>query len=264
MAKWIKNTDTIDHTYAGQLIPYGTYYEIQPVEEHLWANDSTLLTDIGSGNATVAKDDSGSNDITDVATAINYLKDISNGPVDVDGAPLTRTKVTKTGWHYQCNAVEWTSAKLSSMYNKNKAESDLGYTNIKYYDNTDTELVAGTQAELDSDCVKTVLTWEPPQDIELIGGTMYQSSAPINDVRLWVTAIPDLPVASGGSVPFCTGGINLKYMGSGAIYTVDGKVPKMMPYSATYHTNKLEITIIHPAGEKHSIMMVFQLFRENI
>ena len=264
MAKWIKNADTLDHTYVGQLIPAGTYYEIQLTEERDWANNSTLLTDIGSGVAVVAKDDSGSNDIVDVALGINYLKDIDNAPVDTDGAPLTRTKLTKTGWHYQCNAVEWTSAKLSSIHNKNRSEADLGYTTIKYYDNTNTELTAGTQTELDNNCVKTVITWEPSQDVEIIGGTLYQSASPSGNIRLWVTAIPDLTVAQGGSVPFCTGGINLKLMGAGAVYTVDGKTPKMMPYNNIYHTSKFEIATIHPVGEQHTIMMVFQLFRENI
>jgi hypothetical protein len=81
MAKWIKNADIIDNTWVGQLIPAGTYYEIQQHEEFDWANNSSLLADIGSGKAIVAKDSSGTNDIVDINEAINYLKD--NLPKDV-------------------------------------------------------------------------------------------------------------------------------------------------------------------------------------
>jgi hypothetical protein len=75
MAKWIKNNTVSDKTWVGQLVSASTYYEIQSTEDSLWSNDSTLLTDIGSGDAIVAKDDSGNTDITDVAEAINHLKD---------------------------------------------------------------------------------------------------------------------------------------------------------------------------------------------
>ena len=48
MAKWIKNDDVSDHTWVGQLISAGTYYQVQATEEIQWANNSQLLTDIGS------------------------------------------------------------------------------------------------------------------------------------------------------------------------------------------------------------------------
>ena len=75
MAKWIKNTTGSTKTYIGKDIAAGAYREVQANAAISWANSSTLLTDIGSGDAIVAKDDSGSNDITDVNTAIKYLKD---------------------------------------------------------------------------------------------------------------------------------------------------------------------------------------------
>lgn len=100
MAKWIKNTDTIDHTWVGQLVEDGTYYEIQSSEEVSWANNSQLLTDIGSGKAVVAKDDSGTTDITDVATGINYLKGALPTEVSIQEENI------KTGGHYQSQSFE--------------------------------------------------------------------------------------------------------------------------------------------------------------
>lgn len=80
---WIKNDSGSDKTWVGQLVENNTYYNIQSTEEVSWANDSTLLADIGSGDAIVAKDDSGSNDITDVNDAINYLKGLLPSSVEL-------------------------------------------------------------------------------------------------------------------------------------------------------------------------------------
>jgi hypothetical protein len=75
MIIYIKNTDSIDHAYEGQIITPSSYYLIEYNELEKWQNSSTLLSDIGSGKAVVAKSNSGTEDITDVATAINYLKE---------------------------------------------------------------------------------------------------------------------------------------------------------------------------------------------
>jgi len=88
MAKYIKNDSGGDKTYSGQLINDQVYYEIQPNEEDTFSQNSILLSDIGSGEAVIAKDDSGTTDIADVNDAINYLKDIEPSLRDVDGRLL--------------------------------------------------------------------------------------------------------------------------------------------------------------------------------
>lgn len=261
MAKWVKNTSGATGTWLGQQLDNNEYYELQAHEDAAWSNDSTVLTDIGAADLTVAKDDSGNNNITDVADAINYLKD-DTAPKDSDGVALSRSKITRSGWHFQLHGVEFSTSKLASVYNKDVAGTDLGFTSIKFYNSSDVELTAGTQAELDSNCVKTVMDIEIDQDIEVIGGMIEQTTAPTNDVRLWVIAIPDLTVAQGGSVPFTAGGINLKHL-SGAL-DLDGKTPKLLPYNATYHTNKFRIIAKHDTGDICPIHMLFKLFRENV
>lgn len=84
--KIIKNTDTVARTYAGMQIASAGQYQIQDQEIGRWANDSALLADIGSGKAVV---NNGTSDITDVALAINYLKDIQL--VDPTGLPIVYT-----------------------------------------------------------------------------------------------------------------------------------------------------------------------------
>jgi len=260
-SKYIKNDTGSNQTWVGQLITPSSYYLIQGVEEISWITNSVLLTAIGAGEAVVATAN-GSGDITDVNLAINYLKDISSAPVDVDGAPLQRTKITKTGWHFQLHGLEFCTSGLASGFNEDVDGNDLGFTSLKFYNSSDVELVAGTQAELDANCVKTVYDIEIGQDIEVIGGLIEQPALPTTDVRMWVLAIPDLTVAQGGSVPFTQGGINLRYI-SGNL-DLDGKTPKLLPYSATYHTNKFRIIVKHNAGVIHPIHMLFKLFRENV
>jgi hypothetical protein len=70
--KKIKNNDMALHTWCGQGINPGEYYEIQPLEEMIWANDATLLIDIANAVAVV---NDGTADLTDVNEAINFLKD---------------------------------------------------------------------------------------------------------------------------------------------------------------------------------------------
>ena len=261
MSKYIKNNTGSDQTWVGQLLSAGEYYLIQTGEEVSWMNSSGLLTAIGSGDAIVASADTGSEDITDVAQGINYLKDVAS-PTDVDGAPLTRTKITKTGWHFQLHGVEFCTSGLGSLYNKDKEGADLGFCSLKFYNSSDVELVAGTQAELDSNCTKTVMDIEIDHDIEVIGGTVEQPTPPTTDIRMWVTAIPDLTIAQGGSVEFAQGGVNLRYISKNL--DLDGKTPKLLPYSATYHTNKFRVTMRHAAGEICPVHMLFKLFKENV
>jgi hypothetical protein len=79
---WIKNNSGSTKTWAGQQIVDQAYYEIQPTELIIWANDSTLLVDIANSDAIVAKDDSGTADFSIIADAINYLK--KNNPIVID------------------------------------------------------------------------------------------------------------------------------------------------------------------------------------
>ena len=106
MSKVIRNVDTVLHTYAGQSIAAGASYTIQATEEGAWANSSTLLSDIGSGKAIV---NNGTADITDVALAINHLKDI--GILDTDGYPVYRARAFNAtdGFNFRGKGISGTA-----------------------------------------------------------------------------------------------------------------------------------------------------------
>jgi hypothetical protein len=90
--KYIKNNSGGDDTWLGQLIVDQEYYLIQSSEDLSFSNNSKVLSDIGSGNLLVAKDDSGSNDILEVSDAINYLKNVEVGTFDNEGHALVSTR----------------------------------------------------------------------------------------------------------------------------------------------------------------------------
>ena len=97
MSKWIKNDSGNTKTWVGQQIADQVYYQIQSHEEVSFANDSTLLSDIGSADAIVAKDDSGNTNITDINDAINHLKNNLPTHVEVDGQPTFADKILPCG-----------------------------------------------------------------------------------------------------------------------------------------------------------------------
>ena len=263
MAKWIKNDSGSSKTWVGQVVADQLYYEIQASESFSWANNSLLLTDIASGDAVVAKDDSGDTDIVDVAAAINYLKDIDSMPRDSDGSPLQRIKVTTTGWHYQLHGVEFTTSKLNSIVSKKHDATNWGFTVMKFYklvNDVETEITGDdlNQTFLDANCIKTIIDWEPTFDIDIVGGMLRQISAPSESVDLWIIAAPDIPAQYGGSKLFVSN-LDLRFMGEGL--NVDGKAPKFVAYDATYHSGKFRIILRHPAGFQHPLHMVFEIFK---
>ena len=120
MAKFIKNNSGGSKTWVGQVVADTAYYEIQSIEQSSWANNSALLTDIGSGDAIVATDDSGSNDITDVATAINHLKDAN--PIQIDANTPVRSFALSEGGTLR--------ARLKGFINQTVTKNQL--TNIDW------------------------------------------------------------------------------------------------------------------------------------
>jgi len=72
--KYVKNNTASNVTYLGVTISAGSYYLIQAVEDAKFSSEPDLLTDIGNGDAVMAYDNTGSNDISDVNEAIDFLK----------------------------------------------------------------------------------------------------------------------------------------------------------------------------------------------
>lgn len=178
-------------------------------------------------------------------------------PRDSDGSPLQRVKITTSGWHYQLHGLEFSTSSLT-IESKKEDGTNFGFTTIKCYD-TENNLLT-TQEQCDASAVKTIIDWEPNHDLEVIGGMVKQAVAPTEDIRIWVVGVPDVPVQYGGSKLFAAN-INLKYMGQEEGVRVDGRAPKYLVYNSVYHSNKLRLILKHPAGHKHPLHMIFEIFK---
>jgi hypothetical protein len=177
---------------------------------------------------------------------------------DVDGSVIIRPKAAKAGWTYHLTAPQFATSTIDSLYHKDVYGTDLNQCTVKYYDASGAELT--TQGSCDTDCVKTVFSFEPPWDYEIIGGTIKTIGAVTADVRAWVIAAPDIPAAYGGSKVMVQG-VNLRFIDPNNGIEADGRASKFMTYNSSLHTNKLQLILKHPAGHKEEIMMAFELYK---
>lgn len=207
-------------------------------------------------------------DTADLNNFVNNYKALGNkrlDPRDSDGSALSRTKITTTGWHYQAHGLEFETSKLNSLYSRKPDNTDYNFSIIKFYKDVsgvETEIVGNdlNQTFLDANCIKTVVDWEPTSDIELIAGSLKQKVIPVQDIHFWLVGVPDVAEAYGGSKPFVVN-VDLAYIGLENGISVDGRAPKYMSYSATYHTTKLRLIFRHLVGFNHKLHFVFELFK---
>lgn len=205
--------------------------------------------------------DKNSSDTTELDDFTNNFQSASNKklvPNDADGANIIRPKAAKAGWTYYFTAPELETSVLNSIYHKDHLGQDLNVTTVKFYDSNNNELT--TQNDCDALCVKTVFSFEPPWDYEVIGGTIKTISTVTEDVRVWVVAVPDIPANQGGSKVMVEN-VNLKFVDSNNGIEADGRAAKYLPYHAIYHTNKLQMIVTHPVGHKQKIMIAFELYK---
>ena len=121
-----------------------------------------------------------------------------SGPTDSDGSPIGRVKVTMSGWHFHMHSFEFETSKLDSIYNVHADNSNHDFCAMKFYkmDNGNEVEITGddlNQTFIDSNCVKTIIDWEPNHDYEIIGGMLKQKGLPSEDLRVWVIGVPDIP-----------------------------------------------------------------------
>lgn len=203
-------------------------------------------------------------------TPISYPTLVTlNAPEDSDNAPIFRPKTTKTGWHFEPRSLDWWTSKFKSLYNRKydtatvSGGTDIGDANLLFYDASATRITpnngesdADFQTRLDSNCVMTIMDWEPAYDYDIVGMFFQIRNPPTTPGYLWMIMAPDIPVYLGGSIPLANGGWNLSFFADKATFDADGKGVKSLTYSAVYHTNKLRILIKHGIGEQIGIQII--------
>ena len=189
---------------------------------------------------------------------------------DIDGSPFSRVKVTKLGWHYSPRSINWSTCTHNSLKNTDCQGNDLGDAGVRFFDDTDTELVQGNgesdvdfQARLDSDCVKTVMWYlNLTQPYDIIGAVFSVQSAPTNDTYAFLTVAPDIPAELGGMVPFCDGGVNLAMMLDKQPVYLNGRGTTTLYPDPDYHSNEQWLVINHPVGQKTKCQIIYELYKE--
>lgn len=261
----IKNDSGVEKTYIGKVLQDQESYELEKHSElEALRDDEQYIADLSSQDAIL---NNGVEDIAVVSDAMNYLfkDDLNPVEIDDDKRQIVRSATTYKGWRYLAHPIEVETSNLTGVYSKDWAGNSRGDYSIKFYDNTDTELVAGTQIELDSNCVKTVVTFEPTYDYDIIGGNIHQQTSPADDIRLWVIAgATDVASLDPTAVKEFVGGLNIKFMGADEQIQTDGRASARLNYSkegVPVPTNKVQYIFRHSVGIKHKIMIVLEYFR---
>lgn len=183
-------------------------------------------------------------------------KTSSNAMIEVtdsQGRKITKPAATSIlSGAYQLHAVEFTTSKLNSIYNKNDSGVDLGFSTVKLYKEDGSEITTEGEENL---AVKTVVDWMTTHPLEIIGGSLYHAVPPTSDCRMWIVAAPGIL-----NVTFGQGGINLKHVGAGSTVRADGRATKYLPI-VPGGINKMRLTFRHSQGLVYNAMMLFELFK---
>ena len=184
----------------------------------------------------------------------NYKSSANIKRNDGDGDALARFKIAPTGWIYQAFCFEFEIGKYNSLYCKDVSGSNISGITYKIYDGSNVEI---TNSGSEGNAVKTVVTFEPAWDYCIVSGRIDQLSIATSDIRMWTIGVPDIPEAYGGSKTFVNG-LNLKFVDD---LVTEGRAPKRLNYSATYHTNKLQFTFKHDTSTAHRCMVIIDLYK---
>lgn len=193
----------------------------------------------------------------------NYLSTANQklNDKDIDSRNIVRIAAANKGAAYKAHFFEFETSKLASLYCKDWEDVSDPDITIKFYNSSNVELT--TQASLDTDCVKTVITFAPGYDYEVISGSIHTVTQTTNDIRLWLVG-GALELGAAGTKEFVRG-LNLKFISADEMIETDGRASKWMATTTTgvpYNTNQLQVIVRNDiAGDKHKIMMAFEYFK---
>ena len=89
MELYIKNNTDETRQWAGQYLSPAQYYMIEEVEESTWQHSSPVVVSIANSELVMARDNSGTADILDIAEAISFLHKDEIASVKISEAPPT-------------------------------------------------------------------------------------------------------------------------------------------------------------------------------
>ena len=268
MSKILKNQTVSDVPISdmGITVTASGEYILDHSEYLMWQGSSDVIVKIADGTLVV---NDGSDDLS-LSNGIDLIKGSYNpNEVDSEGRQIVRMAAGKKGWTYLSHPIDISISELDGVYSADYTGTVRTDLEIQLYDINDALIT--TQAAADTDCVKSVITFKPLYDFEVIAGTIHQCNAITDDIRMWVIGgafveATNTPV----SVKEFATGINLKHIGTKGSMETDGRASKKMTKDITeyglpfptYQGNCFQIIIRHPAGKKHNVMVMFEYYRE--
>jgi hypothetical protein len=184
---------------------------------------------------------------------------IAGTEIDTEGRQIVRAAAGKKGWTYLAHSLEFETAKVNSLQDKDYLGNISTASSIKFYDVNNNEI---TDSQYEADIVKTVVLFKPAYDYELISGHLHQIVCPVEDLRVWV--VGGLIELGGVYVKEFARNLNMKFIGADEELTTDGRACKYMAKNiqgVPYQGNQLQLIIKHSAGFNHKLMLLLEYFR---
>lgn len=193
-------------------------------------------------------------------------------PKDTDGSTVYRVKTTKVGWHYQPRYLTFTTAKYGSLHNKKiDTTTDYGDATLRFWKVVDgawVELLLADyadetafQAALATDCKITAIDWHSDFDFDIRGGIFVHGVKPTSPAWGYAVVAPDIPAASGGSVPFLDGGLPLHLLSDYGLIMQDAVTVKSFTADPVYKSNKIRLVIDHALGAQIDLAIAYQIYK---
>jgi len=179
--------------------------------------------------------------------------EVVNKDPDTNGIAFS-PKWAPDGWHQCLHETEFETSKLGSIHEKDHNGDDLNWSTVKFYDLAMNELT--TQGAIDTDCVWSVYDWMPTMDYAVKAGQVAQLETPADNVYFWAVGLPDVMPKM-----FADGGINLRFVAPRDPIGLSGVAATVLPYNGGMGTNKIRFKFYHPAGFKHRIQLIWEIFR---
>jgi hypothetical protein len=173
-------------------------------------------------------------------------------------------KFAPDGWKQQLFETELCTSLLNSIHEKNWKNQNIGFSEMKFYNASEEEITE--QSVINAECVRTDYLWMPNTDYAIKSGFVTQREVPSENIYVWALG-GDIPEIYGGPVAvFAEGGLNMAFVDARFPTGLNGVSASVLNYNHPIlgpgaGTNRLRFVFRHPAGFKHKIQIVLEIFR---
>jgi hypothetical protein len=191
---------------------------------------------------------------------------LSSKDIQTDGLQFT-PKYAPTGWKQQRFETEFETSQENSVHEKDWQNQDIGWSSLKFYKLVDGEEVECiNQTDCDTNCIRTDLEWMPNIDYMIKGGWVAQFEELNENLYVWTQGVVLPDVYGGPQFTFAEGGINMRYLAARDKTGLDGVAGTILYYEHPLlgpgiGTNKFRFIVRHPAGKKHRLQCIMDIFR---